>query len=551
MTIALENVTQSAFDLAEETVIALVREAYPSLDLRRGTVIRELLVRPGSAFYALESDRYDQLQQIRSLQSIADNPGAATTDDVNHLLANFNLTMRAGAAAYGTARIKVQYDRSYLIPATFVLEASGGVQYGVEQAYNVSSTASTDSNHIQLIGPDTDQSYHFLLQVVASATGDDGTVTAGTALDAVAAFDGFITADAYTDFTGGTDSETVEAIIARLPSAISHRSMSSRSSIEAILRSPDDGGFSQILSAISILGYGDVGQLRDKHNASGVATGGKTDVYVRTFRQPATVVLEKTGTLIDPHTYQIVLNRDEAPGFYAVRTVTDAGVADSALLDFETLPAIGSYDLTDTRGTSGITSTIHDIDPQNAVIETSGTVFQTSTLVVNHVSTAAGDTHDFRVELYVAPELAAIQDYVDRTDVRSIKSDILVRCPAICLVGMRATVTPSVGVTLDVQQLRNAIVDYVNDRSFVTELTESELLGVLHTFDITRVDTSQDASTGFELQGIVRDAAGTVHTLRGHSLSIAAVADASTLLLPSTCVFAAHTDDITINVSST
>jgi hypothetical protein len=547
----LNDVTQATFDQAEATVISLLRSAYPALDLRRGTVLREILVRPASAFYALEDDRYNQLRLTRSLTSIAQNPDAATADDVNHILANFNITTRVGSTAHGTALIKVRYDRSYYIPSTFVLEASGGIQYRVEQAYTVSSDSNASIDSLPLYGPGADQAYYFMLPVVALVAGEDSDITAGTALDATVAFDGFITAEAYTDFLGGTDAETVDELIARLPAAISNRSLDSRRAIEAILRSPDGGNFDGVLQALSVQGYGDAGQLRDKHNASGVATGGKVDIYVRTFQRPATTVLRKTGTLIAPNTYQFTLSRDEAPGFYAIRMVTDADVVASPVLDFENLPVVGSYDIVDARSTSGLTASIHDIDMANALVETAGTIYQTSTITVNHVSTGGGATHDFRVEIYVAPALAQIQDYVDEDTVRNVKADHLIRCPFLCLVGVRATVVAAPGAELNISAMQIAVADYINSRSFVTELTESEIIGVLHQFPIMRVDTSSDQQRGFVLQGILRDAAGAIHQLEGHTLDIAAVSDADCLLLPATCVFAAHTGDIIISVSAT
>ena len=447
--------------------------------------------------------------------------------------------------------IKVQYDRTYYVPANFILEASGGVQYKVEQAYTASSTVDVADDHLQLDGPQVDESYYFLLPVVAVNNGTEGIIDAGTALDALSSFDGYIAAEAYGTFTGGVDAETVDDVITRLPAAISHRSLESRKSIEAILRSPEGGNFDAQLQAVSVRGYGDADQLRDKHNAHGVAMGGKADLYVRTFGRPTTVVLQKTGTLIAPNTYQITIGVDDAPGFYAVRAVTDANDIVSPTLDFRTLPALGSYPILDTRGMSGTQATIHDIDESNGLIETAFTVYQTSVLTVTNVITGTADTHEFRVELYVAPDLAAIQTYVDRDDVRNLKADYLVRCPLLCLVGLRATVVPEQGATLDVPAMQQALADYINSRNFEATLTESELLGVLHQFQIARVNTSDDQIVGFSLQGIIRDASGALHTLQGHALDIANIADPAVLLTPQTCVFAAHADDIYITVRAT
>ena len=54
---SITSVTQTAYDQAEAAVIAMLRYNAPNLDLRLGTVLRELLVRPAASFYALNTSR--------------------------------------------------------------------------------------------------------------------------------------------------------------------------------------------------------------------------------------------------------------------------------------------------------------------------------------------------------------------------------------------------------------------------------------------------------------------------------------------------------------
>ena len=547
---SLTNVSQDQYDQAENTVINLLRSAYPALDLRRGTVLRELILRPAASFYALEDQRYTALQQVSSLQLIAANPTVATSEDVNRILANFHMTQRVGSQAYGTVYIQLAYDRTYVIPADFALYTLSGLTYGVTQAYTVLATPDkTNPTHLQLFTK-SDGTFYTILPVVAQATGGDYNIPAGTTLNASVAFSGFVMAEAYTSFVYGADAETLAQLTARMPAAIAHRSLESRISIDSILMDPDQGNFGQVLYNTSVLGYGDPGQLRDKHNIQGVAVGARVDIFVRTFAQPYVLTITKSATKIAAHTYQLTIEATDAPGYYALRSVADNETISSPTLTFGELPIVGTYDVIEVRGYTNTSATFHDISTANAVIETCGTVYQRSVITVNGVLDDTAATKLFRLELYVAPYLSDIQTYVDRRDVRNLKADHLVRTPFICLVGVRALVTPQPGVTLDIPTMQAAIVDYINTRSFVNELTESEILGILYRYGIQKVDTSDDPLTGLQLKGMLRDAGGTLHMLTGHTLDLRSIADASVCLLPTTCVFGANAADITITVGA-
>lgn len=548
---SLTSVTQEAYNQAEALVINLVRSAYPNIDLRRGTVLRDLLIRPAASFYAMESARYDHLQSMRSLQLMAANPDNVTADDVNAILANFSVTQRVGTKAYGTLLVRVAYARTYSITTDLQFTTLDGHAYAPEQAYLISADPDvTDARQLELHTSEDGASYFFLLPVTAVLEGAQYQIDEGTALDVDGVLDGFISCEAADSFTGGTDPETLQGVIDRLPVAISHRGLESRTSIEALLRDPDGGNFGSVLQAISVQGYGDTAQLRDKHNLFGVAVGGRVDIYARTFFQPAIVTLEKRGTLISPNTYSISIDQTEAPGFYAVKTVTDAENTLSPALVFGVLPSIGSYDVTDVRSNVNVATTFHDFDAANAVVETAYTVWQTATLVVNDVGAADSATKLFKVQLYVAPQLQAMQTYVDSSTVRNVKADYVVRCPLIVLTGVRACVTPKSRVSaLDVSAMQSAVADYINGRSFVDKLTASEIISVLHGFQIQRVDLSNDPNTGFEISSCVRDASGAIHRLRGRDINLLQIDLPSVLLTPNTCVFGAEPNDINIAVA--
>ena len=348
-----------------------------------------------------------------------------------------------------------------------------------------------------------------------------------------------MSSEAYTNFSAGVDEETIDAVIARLPSAVSYKALESRTSIDAKLQARFTGSSVQI-QATSVQGYGDLAQIRDKHNPMGFSVGSRVDVYARTFTAPSILILQKTAKLIAPNTYQFSLDRIDAPGFYAIRSITEIDVTLSASVSG--LPAIGSYAFTEVRSAEGIQDTFHDIDPNNSMIEAAYTVYQQSTVTITGIP-ASDATHTFKVELFVAPGLTDIQNFFDTDTVRNIEADYIARCPLICLVTMDVKAYHSARTPIDVSQMQQDIVNYINSRSFVPRLTRSELACILHADGATRTDLG---ASGMMLQGTVRDASGLVHNLSGDSLEIDQIAIPTSLLTHSTVVFAADTSSIFI-----
>lgn len=537
--ISLENVSQEDFDAAEATLIDLIRSEYPHLDLRRGTVLRDILIRPAASVYALNTDRLEDLRGKMSLQTLSTDPDADPAD-IDAILSNFNVTRNSGTVSQGKILVRVDASRSYTISSGFAFSTVEGLTFVTPQTYQVGPDADTLYGEIPLTQSNDGSYYYFIIDVVAEDVGSQYNITHGTALDVVGTMYGFVSAEAYSTFRDGLDEEGIQAVIARLPAAISYRALESRTSIDAKLRDQFDGTDVRI-QEISVQGYGDRTQLRDKHNPMGFAVGGRVDICARTFVEPAVVTLRKNATLVNG-VYQFTIDVDDAPGFYGIKSISEVEEILTPSLLFNALPVLGSYDWVEVRAAEGIANTFHDIDPDNSMIEVSRTVFQVATVSVSGVP-ATGNTHEFKVEVYVAPGLTDIQTYVDSTVVRNLESDYIVRCPNICLIGIDVKAYHDINDTIDVEQMQRDLHSYINTRSFVRRLTRSQLSTILHEDGAKRVDLG---STGMLLQGVVLDATGVRHTLYGDSLDLETIAVPNALLAPETTVFAAEITDIHI-----
>jgi hypothetical protein len=377
--------------------------------------------------------------------------------------------------------------------------------------------------------------------LASAESGAEYNIEQGTALDAVGTLFGFITAEAYVDFSGGLDEETVLEAIERLPAAVSYRALESRTSIDAKLHDNFDGTDIAI-QALSSQGFGDRLQLRDKHNPHGLAVGSRVDIYARNFTAPPVQLLQKTGTRIGENTYQFTIDSADAPGFYAIRSIAEIDPALNAALTFGSLPVVGSYPFTEVRSAEGLNDTFHDIDPDNSMIETAYSTYQKSVVTVTDVP-ASTDTHEFKLELYYSPGIDQIQTFVDDVDIRNLEADYIVRCPLICLVSVDAVVYYDERYSVDLEQMRRDVYDYINVQSFKRRLTRSEITCILHGGGATRIDLG---ATGMMLQGTVRDASGLLLRLQGDSLDLETIADPYALCAPETIVFATELNGITL-----
>ena len=513
------DITQAQFEAAEQAAISAIRAQYPQLDLRKGTVLRDLLIRPDAILSSLNTARVAQLQSLISLATLAEN-SAATPADVNAILANFNMTQQTATYASGTLKITVSALNTYTVGAGFLFQNIAGLQYAVTTTIvaTTSPIASLGQVALQIAA---DGSYFFLVPVIATSAGSASNVSQGTAFTNITQLYGCVSASAYTDITSGTDGETIQAAINRIPAAVSHRGLVNTTAVTAQLSSYFSGTVS--INAVSVQGYGSSAMLRDKHNVFGVAVGGRADVYVRTFTAPSVFVLQKTGTLVAANTYQFTIAAGDAPGFYAMQTITDA-----------TGIGLSSYNYTEVRTGSGLNSTWHDISSTNPA-ESAFSVFQASTVTVTGVPDNAA-MHAFTAYIYVAPNLSDIQAYMDNTAVRNVAADFLARSPLMCLTTCNATVYYPKANSISIPNLQSAVAAYINGRSFVARLTRSELAAVLFENGVSRIDMGPN---GMKLQGTILDAKGMWHTLSGDALDVTSIADGTALLTPDTVVFAA------------
>lgn len=533
----LKDVTTADYNTYEAELIQLLNEQFPTLDVRKGTVLRELLVKPAAQVYALDGKRFEELKRQFSLLTMSQHPEDVDLNILDGILSNFNVSRNSGTYATGKILVKVAYSIEYVISSNETFSTSDSNIFRPAKEYKVKlNDADIDNDtNIKLYTSADGTYYYFILDAISDMPGSKYNIVQGTAINSTSGFYGFVTAEAYSSFTGGIDEETIETLIQRIPYAIANRSLESRLSIASILMDK----FSYVRD-INAIGMGEAEQLRSKHNVLGIDVGGRVDIYARTFSIPSIITIIKAGTRIAPSTYNIELTEEEFSGCYMIRSITNTEVGTNTL---------GSYAFVDNRGSNSYLRSFHDFSSNNLVVETAYTKYQNSTVTVYDVVGNSSDTHIFKLEVYTAPNITELQNYVDQDDVKNLFGDIVVRGSLMCLVSLKAYISQKYdSSTIDVEAMRSDIVEFINNIKFNTVLSKSQISSIMHKYPISSVDISYGRQKGMELAGRIRAADGTILTITGDNLNIDTIKNASKLVTSETCIYAADPRDIYLTI---
>ena len=94
-TIALNDVSDDQIQSESQLLVDLIRNRYPKLDLRRGTVLRDLLIDTDAAvgsMYKAQSDEQRKSSSLLEMEALEASGEQVDKEDVDAVLSNFNMT---------------------------------------------------------------------------------------------------------------------------------------------------------------------------------------------------------------------------------------------------------------------------------------------------------------------------------------------------------------------------------------------------------------------------------------------------------------------------
>ena len=297
--------------------------------------------------------------------------------------------------------------------------------------------------------------------------------------------------------------------------------------------------------AVSVCGYGNPAQLRDRHNVFGVSVGGRVDVYVRNFSALPVEALDTVEGMKVPWSdredgscsYALELSHADLPGMMSVESVSDAGsMSLSSYAHFESRPW-GWHDI--------------DAGVSRGYVELANTAWRDVSITVGGVVPTDSERESgrklFKVLVSTLPMSTDIQAFLDDGEVRNSGCDFVARGPVVVNVSVNAVVRHGRDVSFDVGKAVSAMCSYVNSTGFVGRLTRSEIASVLIGLGATSVDMPDGPGGPSMLSGRACAADGSTVWLSGDALDVSSVEDPAMLVTPDTCVFVAEPGNVRVS----
>ena len=524
----------------------LMQERHPEVELKRG-VFHDLVLYFNGVLNTAVRENIDRVLQSRSLKQIVENPTLAETELVDHVLSNFNILRGGGTAATGVVTF------TFLSPVPTTISSAA--------TYTANDTESTfrATNDFDVFPPDAaasvldtatervmiavgDGTYTANIPFIALNPGAEGNIKRGTKLRADIIPGNVADAFAASDFVGGRGPRTNEEYLNILALGLTAKTISSRRSYEAAIRSR--AAFQNMLHC-SVMGLGDAEQQRDQHSLFPISGGGKIDVYVQmqTGAQQSDAVLEATYVGIGENgtIWQIPIGRDVAPGLYDVVRV--AAAEDLTTNGYQVISDTRGVDLTDISYAPDIAYVFEGVYSryQTALIQFEDSDTLSSGLTVNQSKKL------YRVTTRSMPYVADIHDFLTSRENRPRATDLLVKAPIPCFTKIAFQIRKDVNDIISEETIANMkrdIIAAVGRVGFSGQLHASIITTAAHRYLVGR-----QAIADVDLFARVRRPDGSIFYLRDPSILVIPD-DPVRLVTGRTTAFLVTEDDITISYTT-
>jgi hypothetical protein len=533
---SLSELDSGKIDAMFATFTQLMQERHPEVELTRG-VFHDLVVYFNAALNASVRENIDRVLASNSLLSISTNPELANDTLVDKVLANYNLTRDTGKQAVGEATLVFNSDTQTTILESIVFSADG-IQFQPTQTFTALPTGSIpadDSQRVMIAAGDGSYVVNILLRAVA--VGVAGNIRRGTKLVPDNIINNTAQAFAAVDFISGAEPLTNAEYLSKLSAGLASKAIGGRQNYIAQIR--NQAAFTNI-PHLSILGCGDVEQQRDQHSLFPISGGGKIDIYAQTNHdaqeQEHTLEAVYVGPGQSGTSWQVVLDRNTAPGFYEVVRIAKPLAPNET--GYAITQDIRNFDLSDLDFIPDVVSVPEAAYTryQTAVIRFEDTDTQPGTLVPQ-TSRAI-----YSVTTTGLPLIDELQDYMSDRDVRSRAADVLVKAAVPCFTKISFEIRKGANdPAIDTAPVKTALVAAIREIGFTGQLHASTISGVVHQFLSGRA-----ALGAIDMFGRIRRPDGSIQYVRDNTL-LQIPNDPTRLVTGRTTAFLIGEEDIEIS----
>ena len=493
----------------EEQIITFIQATYPNIDLSPGTALRDLVVKLYAHLETRIQEQIDLALISSSLLEISKNPGIADATQVERVLSNFNVTRGAGSTASGTLRLFFSSGASVVIsPDTnFTI---GGLLFAPTSSYVLVAEALFSGGATQRILEAQGALYSVTIQVTCKTAGSGGNIRAATVITKTSpSIATLVSGKADSDFTGGADVDDNATLLVKAKAGVVGKVFGGREHIKAKLKSQFSG-----VSDVGVVGFLD--KEMDRDLLSGVHTGSRVDLYVKSANYPSRITEKVPVQMLSYQAatktaiFELTLTTAQSSGLYSVENIRPSLeqlggltiLSDTRTMVGNSLHFVGegatpaftayqkvhitfsaSYERVKQAATPLALTYILTGTTQNPTPwpDTSEIESGMPAYVFLDLAPDVVDFFNFYVEYLKMPNLTEIQGYVDSAAERSLSADMLVKAPVpiMCSLQLRL-LKPSGAEAPNLNTLKAALVSKFNSFEMGTSVPASALIHVAY-----------------------------------------------------------------------
>lgn len=502
----------------------ILQSKYPDLDLREGTAVRDLVIRPTATLLATINKGMAYYFAQNTIAGITDD---SPSDFLDSLMSNWFMTRKEGSNAVINARLFFARQKSVSLSSSSFFSTDNTLKFYPAASISIPSTALSFDAY--------SGEYYLDVDLVAETAGTNFNISSGSLLYFTNFDPYFLRAEINYLSQAANDRETNSEFITRASTAISTRNLVNVPSVISNLRE----SFSTITD-ISPIGFGDKEMIRDMVSVlvPGMATpvlihnGGMVDVYCNTAlastvvqlrmdsngkalvtgpiysiarsevsasADPDTVLINAAFTVTNPNTVSAVLTSLTTTDTTATGTLVNHGFPEGRYITIS-----GAYEPA-YNGSFLVTSVTKDtftfIVPAGTPATATGTIIVTvvnptqdvgfsdrQTLIIDMGIENADGLASFTLKYY--DYLGGIQAYLEHPDNRVLCADLLARGYNTYLLDI--TVTAYNGPSPNPVICSDTIKAYLAGLEPGAPFIMADLLSMLYAAGITTIKTPLD-----------------------------------------------------------
>ena len=470
---SLSQRPQSVIDQTVDNILTRLKELSTGVDFNKQAAFRLVPYLHGVLLAGTKQNLMEDLSSM-NLASLAS--GTLDRESADRVAAMFGLTRKAGVKNTVSVLVVLSSNTPFVFAKTDTASV-GAVKFSPVNSASVRASAATVSASTDLVLSQIGTGrWGVVISMESTEVGEAANVAVGTILSSSKTISGLVEMKVVASQAIGKSEETDSQLASRALSEYSVKSWAGRNSFLAM--ATNSGNFPALV-AVSVVGFGDPEQHRDKRGVLPGSTGGRTDLWVKAragkysgYVSVSAVLTSKVGSV---GTWSFTVGGQTAPGAYKIDHIvaTDNQNGTKFYPGNQTIvSAAEQVNLVPLEGERYVPDVRSAQETFFSEFSNIQVLFEDNRYDVTSVN--VGATRSYLAFVYYDPYINGLQQYYGSPDIRSSAGDVLVRhaIPADVFVAVELTGSGAADAATNV---RNAIVAFINARPFQPSLSIAEI----------------------------------------------------------------------------